>query len=318
MAKKAAPAEPASTSAAAAPAAGVQEGAAAAPAPVVQAEGRRSLSEDEKLAAVADLLSGKASGGGDEDSGDSAQAGDGEGEQGAGQQDGGEGGGGVADEDDAAAEAAGEGKKAPARDDAFYAQEVALPDGDVVTIGELKDAYAQRQASELAMTEREGKVARQIGEAHHLAEALREHVPPQYLQGAAQELDQRISREAAALLEIYPAWKQETARQADHGLVLDMVSRLAGGQGTAIYHKIAAFLDQPTDREVMQVLVGAARVLGQASKRQRELERVRAEKPAARHAAPARPSTELDKLTRRAKETRRAEDQVRAVEALLR
>ena len=92
----------------------------------------------------------------------------------------------------------------------LYAREVTLQDGTSTTIGALKDAYQTRAANELAIIERENKVAANNRELNELAQAL--NVVPEHMRHAAvQQREQFVAAEFQNLLTAIPEWKEASA-----------------------------------------------------------------------------------------------------------
>lgn len=302
-------AAPAASDSAASAAPGHAAHAADAPIVAVPAgSGERRLGESEKVAAVAALLAGKAPGG-EEDAAHQDTAGDG-GADGADAgavpaADGDAGG----EEDDA------EGKPAEPvpdkRDAAFYAQTVRMADGSDVSVGELKDAWSARAQAELAMQQRESEMAEHLVEMERVLKFF-EAIPGVMKYRGAEHYEAMVRRESAGLLEIYPAWRDEKARQADETEVLALAREY--GREEAIRQE----LRNPSDRMVVKMLVDFARLRARVARAGAQLKAAQpTERPAARQVAVATVARQRDALVARAKATGRQADQLRAVNALL-
>lgn len=283
-------------------------------------------SESDQLGAVVDLLMGRAPQAKDDGAqGDGTQDEDGAPTSGQVQQvveamggapvgePQGEGGGGEADDQD---EGEGEGEDEDEDEGeggapALYATRVRMKDGSELTVGELKDHYQARAAREVEFQERENKLAEQLVEQERAVKFF-DSLPMQMKYRMAEQLNEQIEREARGLLEVFPGWRDERARQADTGLV----EALAKEYGLA--REIAAELRNPTDRRVVKMLVDYARLRQQVTSARERLRNVSEQKPQPRNAPRTTDGTRQRALEQRARQTRATSDQVAAVAELLR
>lgn len=104
---------------------------------------------------------------------------------------------------------------------ALYAREVTLQDGTVTTFGELKDAYQQRSATDLALIERENAMLAKEREVMGLSEYL--NVVPEHIRAeAVARMQETVKTEFALLMQAIPEWRDAPAFQTGRQNVLDL------------------------------------------------------------------------------------------------
>lgn len=219
----------------------------------------------------------------------------------------------VLPDDDAAGDdpdGADDEKNADEYEGVDYKQKIPLGEGRSVTLGELKDFYQQSSARELEVQERETKMIEQSVEMHRILKYF-DSMPPQLRFRAAQDIDDHIRRESEGVMDVIPSWQHESARAADTVLIQE----LAATYGMSA--EVAAELRFPTDRRIVKMLRDFARL--RAHVKQARAKAELAPKPSSR-IKPVRNDGAGERsanLQQRAKATRNASDQLKAVEALL-
>lgn len=278
-------------------------------------EGNEQMSMGEQLAAVEALLMGQdpkgqekekegdqeGSGNGSDSPSGKADAQQAEGDQGEG--------------DDAP-----EGAKDPSdaeknlKDDSGldYGLIVPLGGGRETTLGELKDYFTGAESREVEVQEREAGILRRQVEMDEIVHVLFRsgQLPPSLKMTVANYLDEHHARASAAVLENIPAWKDESSKAADYGLIRDLAREY--GLGAQIEHQ----LQYPSHPGTLQLLRDFARLKETVRKARGDLRpkpdaqsRIKPQK------APA--VSQADSLAARARQTGRTSDKVSAVAALL-
>lgn len=113
----------------------------------------------------------------------------------------------------------------------LYAVEVPMADGTSAKLGELKDAYADRENTarkELELDERRIKIEAELARAKSEIEALIKELPPEVL---TPELLERVRRDALAarererqaIMEAIPEWADERTRTSELQGIVEML-----------------------------------------------------------------------------------------------
>jgi hypothetical protein len=191
-----------------------------------------------------------------------------------------------------------------------YKQKIPLGDGRSITLGELKDAYQDSAARELEVQERETKMIEQSVEMQRILKYF-DCMPPQLRYRAAQDIDDHVRRESEGVMDVIPSWRHESARAADTILIQELASSYG------MRAEIEAELRFPTDRRIVKMVRDFARL--RAHVKQARAKAELAPKPSSQ-IKPVRndgAGERVANLQQRAKTTRNASDQLKAVEALL-
>lgn len=201
------------------------------------------------------------------------------------------------------------GEKAP--DGLDYGLAIPLGNGRDATLGELKDAYNRAEMREVEVQEREAAILRQNVELDEVLNSVMDQLPPQLRSAAAEHLSRTHARAAAAVLEAIPQWREETARQADFG----MIQELADSYGLGAH--VAHTLKYPSHPGTLQLLRDFARLRDTVRKAGGKLKAAQAQHSKITPANVSR-QDEGKALAQRAKQSGKVGDQIAAVSQLLR
>jgi hypothetical protein len=191
-----------------------------------------------------------------------------------------------------------------------YTQPIPLGNGREATLGELKDYFQAAEQRELQAQEREAAIARQQVELDEMLYSVVDELPPQLRQIVAQRMSAQHARAAAAVLEAIPQWREETARQADFGLIQGLAEEY--GLTAQIGHQ----LKFPSHPGTLQLLRDFARLRETVRKAGGKLKAAQA--PQSRIKPGTVPRQDKGQaLIQRAKQSGKQADQLAAVAQLL-
>lgn len=192
-----------------------------------------------------------------------------------------------------------------------YKMSIPLGNGRDATLGELKDAYQAAETRELDVQSREAAISRQYVEIDELLYSVVDQLPPQLRDAAAQHLSRTHARASAAVLDVIPQWREETARQADFGLIKDLAKEY--GLTAQIDHQ----LQYPSHPGTLQLLRDFSRLRDTVRKASGKLRA--AQSPQSKIQASTVPRMDQGRaLVQRAKQSGKQGDQVAAIAQLLR
>lgn len=188
-----------------------------------------------------------------------------------------------------------------------YGLKVPMTDGEPVTLGELKDAWQNRQSAMLELTNRENDVLRETEKAQMLLSYV-EDLPPHIREAAKANAVADYQREMQLLVTIVPETKTPEGVNA---------------MRTAIYGLAAEYgvpkrdIDQVKHAVTIKMMYDFARLKQSIRAAKENVKPLRSTEPKA-EAGINKPTSELQRLTAQAKQSRRPQDEAAAVAALLR
>lgn len=188
-----------------------------------------------------------------------------------------------------------------------YAAKVPMPNGDPISVGELKDYYQQQQQHKLDMIERENAVVREKDQASLLLSYV-DNLPPEIAEAAKMRAVTDYRRE----LEILHASIPESTTPEGAAKMKSSLYALADSYG--VPHRA---IDQIRDATTIKMMYDYARLREGIREAKEKVKPLRAaDTPGQR--APRQQGNELQSKIDRAKTTRNSADELAAVDALLR
>lgn len=186
---------------------------------------------------------------------------------------------------------------------AFYAQEVKLSNGEVMTIGQMKDLAQDYSAKQVELVERENGVMRQRNELEEMGQYLQ--LPPEVLERIQVQQRQYLTQEHHNMLAAIPEFKDQVTFEKGRVAIFEL------GQ------EYGVDLSRVTDHRVVKMLHDYARLKSSIKTARDNVKQIRVQEPKAKNVAPKGQRTDLNNAITRAKTTGNPADQERAVELLL-
>jgi hypothetical protein len=206
----------------------------------------------------------------------------------------------------AEAEKLGEGSaETPEKDALDYGMKVPITGGEPVTLGELKDAWQNKQAAMLEVQDRENAILRKSQDIEQLMSFM-DQLPQGALELAKQRREAMYATELPKLAAAIPGINTaEGARE-----VVAVMAEAAKDYGISEEE-----LRMVMDSRYIKWMYDAARQAKAIREAKQNVKPLRADQPKAQNASK---SSEIELLTARAKTSRNTADEARAVDALLR
>jgi hypothetical protein len=187
-----------------------------------------------------------------------------------------------------------------------YELEVPMPNGEKLTLGQLKDYWQQQATHQLEVQERENKHLATLTEMRELA-SMMDAVPEDVRAKTVEQFKLEREKQRALVFDTIPAWKD--AGQFQKGK--DAINALAKEYG--IEDLVGAMIDH----RAIKVLHDFASLKTAVKEARDKVRPLRPDVPHGKQPAPGKAPTDADKLIARAKATGRPEDQAAAAAALL-
>lgn len=187
-----------------------------------------------------------------------------------------------------------------------YDLEVPMPNGEKLTLGQLKDYWQQQATHQLEVQERENKSLATLAEMRELA-GMMEAVPEEVRARTVEQFKLEREKQRALVFDTIPAWKD--AGQFEKGKAA--INALAKEYG--IEDLVGAMIDH----RAIKVLHDFASLKAAVREARDKVRPLRPDVPHGKQPAPGKPATDAEKLIARAKATGRPEDQAAAAAALL-
>lgn len=200
-----------------------------------------------------------------------------------------------------AEQAKGEEEKPDAVD---YKLPIPLSDGTKITLGELKDHYQAHAQNLNALIERENQVMAKYGELQEMAQYLQ--LPPEVQQQIAQRQRAHLQQEHGLMIGAIPEWKDAGAFERGRAAIFEM------GQ------EYGVDLSKVTDHKVVKMLHDFARLRSAIKTAKANVKPVRAQEPKPAPSKAPGGNPDLQTAIQAAKRTGNHNDQVAAVDLLLR
>jgi hypothetical protein len=195
----------------------------------------------------------------------------------------------------------------PEKAEVDYGMLIPITGGEPVTLGELKDAWQNHQAAMLDVQDRENSVLRQTQDFEQLLSFL-DQLPPAAIEVAKQRRKAMYAREMPKLAAAIPEFATaEGARE-----VVKVLAEAAKGYGIT-----EAEIGMVMDSRYIKWMYDAARREKAIREARNNVKPLRSATPQAAQVATTHQST-LQRLTEKAKQTRSADDQTAAIDALIR
>lgn len=184
-----------------------------------------------------------------------------------------------------------------------YKQEIPLSDGTKVTLGELKDHYQAHAANLAALIDRENQVMQRHSELQEMAQYLQ--LPPEVKQQIEAQQRDYLQAQHGLMIGAIPEWKDAAAFEKGRTAIFDLGK------------EYGVDLSKVTDHKVVKMLHDFARLKGAIRTAKASVKPVRAPEP---RPAPSRAqgNPDLQNAIATAKRTGNHNDQVQAVDMLLR
>ena len=195
----------------------------------------------------------------------------------------------------------------PEKAEVDYGMLIPITGGEPVTLGELKDAWQNHQSAMLDVQDRENSVLRKTQDFEQLLSFV-DQLPPAAIQVAEERRKAMYAREMPKLAAAIPEFATaEGARE-----VVKVLAEAAKGYGIS-----EAELGMVMDSRYIKWMYDAARREKAIREARSNVKPLRSAPPAATPAVETSKST-LQRLTEKAKQTRSADDQTAAIDALIR
>lgn len=204
-------------------------------------------------------------------------------------------------------EKAEDGNDAPEKDAIDYGMQVPITGGEPVTLGELKDLYQNQQAAKLELIERENTMFRAVEQSSELLNYVAQ-LPPQVVQAAQANIANEHRKQAGILSEILPEVRTDAGVKAVRDALLEL-----GAEYNLQPHDI----DQIKNAVTIKMMHDFARLKAGIKAAKENVKPLRSTDPKP-VAGVTKPTSELQQLSAKAKQTRNPQDEAAAVAALLR
>lgn len=186
-----------------------------------------------------------------------------------------------------------------------YGMKVPITGGEPVTLGELKDAWQNKQAALLEVQDRENAILRKSQDIEQLMSFM-DQLPPGAVELAKQRREAMYAQELPKLAAAIPGINTaEGARE-----VVSIMAEAAKDYGISEDE-----LRMVMDSRYIKWMYDAARQAKAIREAKQNVKPLRSDQPKAQSAAK---SSEIELLTAKAKRSRNTVDEARAVDALLR
>lgn len=104
-----------------------------------------------------------------------------------------------------------------------YDQKIPMPNGESVSIGELKDAWQQQTDKTLEFIERENALKSEMSLLHSVAESL-EGLPAEQKQQLIESRKAEVDRENKLVMQVIPEWSNPETLKADYQNIMDLAA----------------------------------------------------------------------------------------------
>lgn len=198
-----------------------------------------------------------------------------------------------------------EKEAAPEVHEVNYDQMIPITGGEPVSLGALKDAYQQRQSSNLELIDRENKVLRDMEKQQMLLSYVQQ-LPPHIAEAAQAEAARDYEREMNLLHTSIPEAKTPEGFRA----VRDSLYSLAKEYGLP-----TQAVDSIKDAVTIKMMHDYARLKQSVKAARDNVKPLRAENVKGQSASR---QSDTDVLMAKARQSRSGEDQLRAIDSLLR
>lgn len=208
---------------------------------------------------------------------------------------------------DAAAKPEQQPEGADATDDESgidYAQEVPLSSGEKLSVGELKDFYQDFAARQLDLVERENSLMTRRTELEEVAGYLQ--LPPEVQQRIQQQQGQYLREQHGQMLEAIPEWKDQKVFEQARGQIFELGK------------EYGVDLSRVADHRVVKMLNDYAKLRASIRTAKANVKQMKTSDPKAPKVQQNGRNTDYDNAKARALHSGNIEDQVAAVDMLLR
>lgn len=185
-----------------------------------------------------------------------------------------------------------------------YKQSIPLSDGTKITLGELKDHYQAHASNLAALIERENQVMAKHSELQEMAQYLQ--LPPEVRERIEAQQRQHLQAQHGLMIGAIPEWKDPAAFEKGRAAIF--------GLG----EEYGVDLSKVTDHKVVKMLHDFARLRAAITTAKANVKPVRAQAPRPTPAKAPSGNPDLQTAIQTAKRTGNHNDQVAAVDLLLR
>lgn len=191
----------------------------------------------------------------------------------------------------------------PEPDGIDYAQKIPMPNGEPLTLGELKDFYQQHDQKVVELMERENRVMQQYDELQQMTQYLQ--LPEPVRAEIAERQRGYLQEQHGLMLQAIPEWKDQAAFEKGRTEIF------------ALGKEYGVDLSKVTDHKVVKMLKDFATLKNAIKSARASVKQVKQPEPKAipRTSAPA---SAVDQAVAKAKQTGNKADQAAAVDLLLR
>jgi hypothetical protein len=198
-----------------------------------------------------------------------------------------------------------EKEAAPAVSEVNYDQMIPITGGEPVKLGELKDAWQNRQSASLELIDRENEVLR-VTEKAQLLLSYVNALPPEIAEAAQAEAARDYERETTRLHSSIPETKTPEGFRAVREKLYELVAE---------YGLPKQAVDTIKDATTIKMMHDFARLKASVKAARDNVKPLRADNTRAQHAST---QSEIDVLMAKARQSRSGDDQLKAIDSLLR
>lgn len=197
---------------------------------------------------------------------------------------------------------------APEKAEVDYGMQVPITGGEPVTLGELKDAWQDRQAAKLELIERENAVTRGMEQANALFNYIG-NLPPDVVELAGRQAEMDKAEQLGILHRTIPETRTPEGAEAIKQSLYAL---------SAEYDTPVRAIDEIKHAGVIRMLRDYVALKASIKAARDNVKPLRSDNPTARPSAPAAPSSDLQRAIARAKQTGSKQDAADAIDQLLR